>query len=375
MDDITNGTKKHNNLMLTPSIIPTEIKRRSAPPLTTELTDEKLEELSNFSLNGHSTQTCSRCTDEDLTLVKTISDGTRYRIRVLVTGAAGLIGTLFAEEFASKYQLRLMIQPDDNIRENATKLHKYGSVHTGCLTDLNRLKYLCHDVDVVLHLAGASNPSATFAEILPNNIVGTYNVFLAAKQSGTVKRIIYASSIHAVSGYRAGAQIRMSDPVKPGDLYGVSKCFGEALGSYVAGFEGIESVINLRIGSVSPLSAVLQGDASIVDTFISHGDTCRLLEAAIDTEDVGGYLCVAGLSKGRFNRMIDEEGWKKIGYVPEDDFLILNPAFQVLLVAEGDACVITQHSLADDRQQSGMVDLGGAETEKDVAVGGPETEN
>jgi nucleoside-diphosphate-sugar epimerase len=38
-------------------------------------------------------------------------------------------------------------------------------------------------------------------------------------------RVIYASSIHAISGYPADQQVRESDPVNPGDIYGVSKCF------------------------------------------------------------------------------------------------------------------------------------------------------
>ena len=49
----------------------------------------------------------------------------------------------------------------------------------------------------------------------------TYNIFLAAKKSG-VKRVIYASSVHAVSGYPINTQVKNTDPVNPGDLYGMS---------------------------------------------------------------------------------------------------------------------------------------------------------
>jgi nucleoside-diphosphate-sugar epimerase len=48
----------------------------------------------------------------------------------------------------------------------------------------------------------------------------TYNIFLAAKKSG-VKRVIYASSIHAISGYSKDIQVKTTDPVNPGDLYGM----------------------------------------------------------------------------------------------------------------------------------------------------------
>jgi len=52
------------------------------------------------------------------------------------------------------------------------------------------------------------------------NYCRTYNVFLAAKKSG-VKRVIFASSVHAVSGYPMDKQVRTTDPVNPGDLYGM----------------------------------------------------------------------------------------------------------------------------------------------------------
>jgi len=51
----------------------------------------------------------------------------------------------------------------------------------------------------------------------------TYNIFFAAKKSN-VKRVIHASSIHAVSGYPIDTQVKTTDPVNPGDLYGI-KCF------------------------------------------------------------------------------------------------------------------------------------------------------
>jgi uronate dehydrogenase len=63
--------------------------------------------------------------------------------------------------------------------------------------------------------------------------VGLINVFGAAADAGC-RRVVLASSIHAVSGYPAGYQIHADDPVNPGDLYGVSKCFGEAMGRMMA---------------------------------------------------------------------------------------------------------------------------------------------
>ncbi len=96
-------------------------------------------------------------------------------------------------------------------------------------------------------------PIALWKDLLEANIIGTYNVFVAAKAAG-VRRVIYASSIHAVSGYPADVQVKTTEPVNPGDIYGVSKCFGEALARYMAEKEGV-SAIALRIGAFQPLEA------------------------------------------------------------------------------------------------------------------------
>jgi len=136
------------------------------------------------------------------------------------------------------------------------RLRAFGEVVASELSDLEKLKKLCRGIDTVVHLAGDPNPSAAWKSLLDSNIVGTYNVFVAAKAAGC-RRVIYASSIHAVSGYPADVQVKTSEPVNPGDLYGVSKCFCEALGRYMAEQEGL-SVIALRIGAFQPIETARQ---------------------------------------------------------------------------------------------------------------------
>ena len=122
--------------------------------------------------------------------------------------------------------------------DDIDSLRPLGEAVTCDLADLEKLKQLCIGVHTIVHMAGDADASATWADLLAANIVGTYHVFAAAKFAG-VKRVIYASSIHAVSGYPADYQVHTTDPVNPGDLYGVSKCFGEAMARYAAGQEGV----------------------------------------------------------------------------------------------------------------------------------------
>src|SRR5690606_1136679 len=137
----------------------------------------------------------------------------------------------------------------------------------------------------VLHLAAVASPSSTWTEVLDTNIVGTYNVFVAAKAAGC-RRVVYASSIHAVSGYPADVQVKTSEPVNPGDLYGVSKCFGEALGRYMAEQENL-SVIAIRIGGFQPLESVhKKSGVGLVDAWVSQRDLDQLIGKCIDAEGI-----------------------------------------------------------------------------------------
>ncbi|MCA1596970.1 MAG: NAD(P)-dependent oxidoreductase, partial [Chloroflexi bacterium] len=142
-------------------------------------------------------------------------DGHASGRRVLVTGAAGRIGSYFAEHSHQKYKLRLMVQDSD---QGTAAIQPFGEVVSADLLDLDRMKEVCAGIDTVVHMAGDPDPSATWRELLDANIIGTYHTFVAARAAGC-RRVIYASSIHAVSGYPADVQVKTSEPVNPGDLY------------------------------------------------------------------------------------------------------------------------------------------------------------
>ena len=263
---------------------------------------------------------------------------------VLVTGAAGNIGSYFAEQNRGRYRLRLMLRDDDEREE----LERFGEIVIGDLTNLQRMKELCAGVDTVLHLAATASPSSTWDEILPANIIGSYNIFAAAKSAGC-RRVIYASSIHAVSGYPADVQVKTSDPVNPGDLYGVSKCFGEALARYCAEKEDL-SAIALRIGAFEPIE-VAQDEANIglLDAYVSRRDLNQLIIKCIDAEHVQ-WAVFNGLSNNRFKRLDLSDARELVGYEPLDDLAEENPQLEPTELAED----VRAHSQADKSQKSGM---------------------
>ncbi len=257
--------------------------------------------------------------------------------RVLVTGAAGRLGRSFVERSGSHYEFRLMVRPGDD----ATGLESYGEVVEVELLDLEGLKRAADGIDTVVHLAAEPSPLATWSALLPNNIQGTYHVFVAAKSAGC-RRVVFASSIHAVSGYPADMQVKTSDPINPGDLYGVSKVFGEALGRYMAEQEGL-SCIAIRIGAAAPIErAAHSRSLYMMDAFLSYDDLQQLLERAIDDEQVQ-FAIVHGVSNNRFKRLDITTTRQILGYNPKDDLTRVNPHLRELDLHGS----IGSHSLAD----------------------------
>jgi hypothetical protein len=250
--------------------------------------------------------------------------------RVLVTGAGGHIGSYYAENAPAHHVRRLMVRPGGHT--DTANLARFGEVVEGNLGDRTRLIELCQGMDTVLHLAADPSPNATWNSLLQSNIVGTYNIMSAARMAG-VRRVIYASSIHAVSGYPADVQVKTSEPVNPGDLYGVSKCFGEALGRYFAEQEGM-SVIVLRIGAFQPLSVAAEpSSAGLLDAFVSQRDLNQLIIRSVDDETLL-FAIFHGLSNNRFKRLDLSDARALIGYEPRDDLATENPQFKHTALAE-----------------------------------------
>lgn len=249
--------------------------------------------------------------------------------RVLVTGAGGRIGSYYAEHAPAHHVRRLMVRPGD---PDAKKLASWGEIVEAELDDRVRLIEICQGMDTVVHLAADPSPNADWTSLLQANIIGTYNLMSAARIAG-VKRVVYASSIHAVSGYPPDVQVKTSEPVNPGDLYGVSKCFGEALGRYFAEQEGM-SVIALRIGAFQPLhKAADPHNAGLLDAFVSRRDLNQLIVRCVDDETLR-FAIFHGLSNNRFKRLDLSDARTLLGYEPHDDLAVENPQFKHTALAE-----------------------------------------
>jgi len=171
--------------------------------------------------------------------------------------------------------------------------------------------------DAVVHLAAVPDPEASWEQLLPANVVGVYEVAQAAV-SCRVRRLVLASSLHAVSGMPDQTQARVGDPPRPGNLYGATKAWAEAIGAWVAATTPT-SVVALRIGYFAPQPPDAETvPAREISAWLSPRDAAEVVRAAV--EAVGFNFVIAnGISANRYCRADLKETMHQLGYRPIDD--------------------------------------------------------
>jgi uronate dehydrogenase len=194
--------------------------------------------------------------------------------RLVVTGAAGGIGTALAG--------RLGHVAERVVRSDLTEIDTAAgeASHPCDLTDLAAVRALLRGGGDVLHFGGQS-VEAPFARIRDANLVGTYNLYEAARLEG-VRRVLFASSNHAIGFHPRDRRLDAEAPARPDSLYGVSKVYGEALARLYWDKFGVESLI-LRIGSCFPQPR----DRRQLATWLSAEDLIRLIERMVATPRLG----------------------------------------------------------------------------------------
>ena len=233
-------------------------------------------------------------------------------LRILVTGAAGIIGTAFWKRRHGEFSLRL------------ADLHTEGLAEAPCpsmqldVADYAACLAACANIDAVLHLAGVPHASADFdTQLLQPNIVGTHNIFRAAQAQG-VKRVVFASSAQAIEGYPLDMQVHEHMPARPANMYGASKAFGEGVASAFAHQHGM-TAIAVRIANVADFAPGQQHSARDIAAFISERDVVQLLACCIAADVAPGYHVVHGVSDNRYKRLSIDATRRLVGYAPQDD--------------------------------------------------------
>ena len=231
--------------------------------------------------------------------------------KLLLTGAAGKIGSFFHDAHADTYDFVLtdIVEPEDTKGSTFVKAN---------LSDMDAIRPLFDGVDTVVHLGANPNMDAPWESLLPDNVVATYNVFEAARQAGC-RRVVYASSINAVLGYPVDQQVHTSMPVYPINLYGATKCWGEALARYYSHTHCLSSLC-LRFGAVQYRdSEMIHWDHEYVDIIQTLEDNAALIAAAVDAGDDVMFGNFHGISDNRYKRLDMTDTKAILNYTPRDD--------------------------------------------------------
>lgn len=255
--------------------------------------------------------------------------------RVLITGAAGTVGSAIREHLSDRYELHAMTRRPADFPS-----------FVGDITDLDAIQPAFEGMDAVVHLAASPAVTTPWEDILPNNLVGTYNVYEAARRAG-VSAVIFASSNHAIGGYEVEHHpdlYELDNPlvfdhtveIRPDSLYGVSKAYGEALGRYYVDQHGLR-VFCLRIGSVRDKDrddprhpSIGQGSPALLNleteeqrykrmrgTWLSRRDCANLVASCLDSDHVN-WAVVYGISNNPRQFWDISHARELLGYNPQD---------------------------------------------------------
>lgn len=247
---------------------------------------------------------------------------------VLITGATGTIGQELTRHLKKNHQLTLV---DLDFSDFPEELKEGTKMIQTDLVERENWQGLFENIEFVIQLAGEPDQEAEFyGDLEPLNFEIPHNLFDEAMNAKHLKRIIFASSIHAVDAYPKDIQVKTSDDIRPTGMYGVSKVYLEALASYHAYVNGIAS-IGIRIADYTADSDKLfdeEVNASGLAMYFSARDMNHLVDCCLEATLSEPYLLVNGVSNNTFKRLSIEDARLKLGYEPQDDAFEITGYFE-----------------------------------------------
>lgn len=263
--------------------------------------------------------------------------------KILITGVYGLVGNI-AYRHLNTLTDRYEVYGLDRQRLASERAHSGGVMEVPAarffevdLANREATRAAVQGMDKVVQLAADPRPEAEWETILPSNVIGPYHVLEACKQAG-VKRVIYGSSVMAVwsqffsepfaqlvqhygveadwnPGLRAAIPRLTRDTVpRPGELYGASKAWGEAL-AHIYAINQHFSCLCVRFGAIYPRDEDKTGPNPL---WCSHRDTAQIIERCLDAPATLTFDIFYGLSDTGIDWIDLDHAREIIGYVPLD---------------------------------------------------------
>lgn len=187
----------------------------------------------------------------------------------LITGGAGFIGTNIAKQLiADAHDVRIFDnfsagKKDDRMLQDAEYIE-------GDIRDLEALTKACEGVDGIFHLAAV--PRVPYSVEHPditneNNVTGTLNVLMAAKEQG-VKRVVFSTSSSVYGNEEINISLTEDMPKRPLSPYALQKLIGQEYCRLFSELYGLETVSLCYFNIYGPLMDPEGGYALVIGKFL-----------------------------------------------------------------------------------------------------------
>lgn len=228
--------------------------------------------------------------------------------KILLTGAAGVIGSDIVQLLL---QEREFWRLTDIRSPNPVPTSRHDNVEwvQADLTEFSQVVQLCEGIDTVIHLAGQPR-ERDWSELLGPNIITCTNLWEAMRSQG-VKRVVFGSSNHASGMYPATQKLSGREAARPDSRYGITKVFGETLGSCYADKFGIKC-FSIRIGTYRQTPSIERELA----TWVSPRDLAALIRVGLEA-DYHNEI-VYGVSNNKRSWWRNDRAYQ-LGYAPQDN--------------------------------------------------------
>jgi NAD+ dependent glucose-6-phosphate dehydrogenase len=261
-------------------------------------------------------------------------------VRVLITGANGLIGNIVYAHLAAQpdrydvYGNARRAQPSARAESMQFTPIPPERMRLADLTDFEGIQKAVEGMDVVVHMAADASGASGWESIRDNNIQGAYHIFEASRLAG-VRRVVYASTNQVVFGYMREApypdlfergleglqpeafpSIHHHQPTRPLNYYACSKVFGEALAHMYAYTHHLSCIV-LRIGWVTADDQLPHPRAR--NLWCSQRDIIQLVERCILAPDALHFDVFFGQSDNTYNFVDIQHAREVLGYAPLDN--------------------------------------------------------
>ncbi len=238
------------------------------------------------------------------------------RKRILITGAAGTVGSALRRWLRKRYDFRLLdVKPVPDAAPG-------DQLVVGDAAHFETVLEAAAGLDAIVHLALAPvGRGVTQAQRARNtfevDMKATYNVMEAARID-KVASVVYASTNHVTGlNEQDGLVSRPDLPVRPDGIYGAGKAFGEAIGRFYADRMGVR-VSCIRIANFNGKDEPGRDYEPGMSRWLSPRDLAQLVWRSIEAEHIqfGIYYGVSGGGEKKWDLTSTRE---QLGYEPQDD--------------------------------------------------------